>query len=48
MEEKGVILPTQQSIQSLRSMRLGLRDEVSQFRNHFTEYCFYMILYAFT
>lgn len=38
--EDGVILPTKQSIQSQCSRVMGLKDKFSQFRNHFTEYCF--------
>lgn len=42
--EEGVILPTKQSIQSQCSSVIGLKDKFSQFRNHFTEYCFYRML----
>lgn len=42
--EDGVILPTKQSIQSQCSRVMGLKDKFSQFRNHFTEYCFYRML----
>lgn len=42
--EDGVALPTKQSIQSQCSRMMGLKDKFSQFRNHFTEYCFYRML----
>lgn len=42
--EDAGILATKQSIQAQCSRVIGLRDKFSQFRNHFTEYCFYRML----
>lgn len=42
--EDAGILPTKKSIQAQCSRVIGLKDKFSQFRNHFTEYCFYRML----